>query len=187
MFDAPLKSLLKLGFALPLIFAACGYHLRGEIPGDPKEKTMYLVGIGPSNPFYGDFTFLLTSAGGKVANQASEAGVIVNIISANHLRRNITLSAVGQANMFELTFRVRYDVENTKGDILLAEQEINTRREYFNTQSSPLGMGYEEAEIRTEMQKDAAQTLLRRILFSLEESKKEAATQASNHSENSGK
>ena len=64
---------------------------------------------------------------------------------------SLTLSAVGQANMFELTFRVRYDVENTKGDILLAEQEINTRREYFNTQSSPLGQGYEEVQMRSEI------------------------------------
>lgn len=176
-----LMSKLRLTRAFILIWAVmstgCGYHLRGEIPGDVKDKTIYLTGIGPSNPFYGDFTSLLTASGGKVAEKASDAGVVLNIISANHLRRNITLSAVGQANMFELTFRVKYDIENTKGDILIPEKELSTRREYFNTQSNPLGMGYEEVEIRAEMQKYSAQSLLRQVVYSLNESKKNASTE----------
>jgi outer membrane lipopolysaccharide assembly protein LptE/RlpB len=41
------------------------------------------------------------------------------------------------------------------------------RREYFNTQGSPLGQGLEEVQIRGEMEMEAAQTLLRQVVFTL--------------------
>jgi LPS-assembly lipoprotein len=53
--------------------------------------------------------------------------------------------------------------------VLIPEQELDIRREYFNTQSSPLGQVSEEALMRTEMEREAAQTLLRRTIFSLRE------------------
>jgi LPS-assembly lipoprotein len=50
---------------------------------------------------------------------------------------------------------------------LLPRQEIEIRRDYFNDQSSPLGQMAEEGLIRQEMQKEAAQLLLRRIVYGL--------------------
>jgi outer membrane lipopolysaccharide assembly protein LptE/RlpB len=69
--------------------------------------------------------------------------------------------------MFDLTFRVIYEVQNPKGDILIPEKELMVRREYFNTQGSPLGQGLEEVQIRSEMEMEAAQTLLRQVVFTL--------------------
>ena len=69
--------------------------------------------------------------------------------------------------MFDLTFRVIYEVQTPKGDILIPEKELLVRREYFNTQGSPLGQGLEEVQIRSEMEMEAAQTLLRQVVFTL--------------------
>ncbi len=71
--------------------------------------------------------------------------------------------------MAKWLLRVLYEVQNPKGDILIPEKELLVRREYFNTQGSPLGQGLEEAQMRTEMEKEAAQTLLRQVVFSLRE------------------
>jgi LPS-assembly lipoprotein len=102
-----------------------------------------------------------------MAVKPAEASAIINVTMVRHLRRPITLSAVGRANMFDLTFRVIYEVQGPKGNILIPEKELMVRREYFNTQDSPLGQGLEEVQIRSEMEMEAAQTLLRQVVFTL--------------------
>jgi LPS-assembly lipoprotein len=153
-------------FTAMFLLAGCGFHLRGDIPGTTKDKTIFVSGTN-SGSFYNSFTQALAIAGGISAAKSQDASAVVHIASARHIRRPITLSAIGRANMFDLTFRVIYDIQNPKGDILIPEQELNIRREYFNTQASPLGQGLEEVQLRQEMEQEAAQTLLRRVVFSL--------------------
>jgi LPS-assembly lipoprotein len=50
---------------------------------------------------------------------------------------------------------------------LLPRQEIETKRDYFNDQTLPLGQAEEEGLIRQELEKEAAQALLRRAVFAL--------------------
>ena len=147
--------------------AGCGYHLRGDIPGTAQEKTLLITGVSKTNPLYVAFVQDLASRGGTMATQSASASAIINVIRAYHIRRPITLSAAGRANMFDLTFRVVYEVQSPKGEILIPEKELMVRREYFNTQGSPLGQGYEEVQMRSEMEKEASQTLLRQVVFTL--------------------
>jgi LPS-assembly lipoprotein len=150
-----------------LLLTGCGFHLRGDIPGSTQEKTLFLSGVAKGNPFYADFNRSLIAGGGIMAVKPAEASAIINVTMVRHLRRPITLSAVGRANMFDLTFRVIYEVQGPKGNILIPEKELMVRREYFNTQDSPLGQGLEEVQIRSEMEMEAAQTLLRQVVFTL--------------------
>lgn len=147
--------------------AGCGWYLRGEIPGSSIAKTLFVQGIGPRNPFYGDFSKVLSYSGGALAKTPSEASAVIHITRAQHDRRPITLSKQGRANTFDLTFRVVYEITTPKGEVLLPFQELEIRRDYFNDQTSPLGQGEEEAQMRLEMQKEAAQILLRRVVYSL--------------------
>lgn len=147
--------------------AGCGFHLRGEIPADAKAANLYIKGLGPGKSFYQDLAQTLSFAGGQVVSTPAQAGAVIQILRANHIRRPITLSRQGLANTFDLTFRVRYNVTTPSGEILLPDQELEIRRDYFNTQISPLGQGEEEAQMRVEMEQEAAQTLLRRVVFVL--------------------
>lgn len=153
---------------LPLLGGGCGFHLRGELPASSAARTLVLTGIGPSNPFYGDFVQIVSTQGGRLVKKPDEAGGVVNILSARHARRPITLTSGGRANSFDLTFRLVYQVLDAKGRELIPEQELIIRRDYFNQQLSPLGQGEEEAMLRAEMEKEAAETLLRRVVYSLD-------------------
>ena len=152
-----------------VLLSGCGFHLRGDIPGTTRDKTLLMTGVSRGNPLYINFTQALTAGGGIVAAKSADASAVVNVMRAVHLRRPITLSAAGRANMFDLTYRVVYDVLNTKGEVLIGEKELLIHREYFNTQGSPLGQGYEEIQMRAEMEKEAAQTLLRQVVLSLQQ------------------
>jgi len=77
------------------------------------------------------------------------------------------LSRAGRSVMYDLSYRVVYDVRTPKGEVLLPRQEIETKRDYFNDQTLPLGQAEEEGLIRQELEKEAAQALLRRAVFAL--------------------
>lgn len=154
----------------------CGFHLRGELPASSAARNLAIIGIGPSNPLYGKLVSLLTSAGGSLAAKPGKAGATLNILVARHERRPITLSIGGKANSFDLTFRVVYRIVGPKGEEIVPEQDLIIRRDYFNQQISPLGQGDEEAMIRKEMETDAASTLLRRVVYSLDHQKTAASS-----------
>ncbi len=160
-------SLILLGFLL--LTMGCGFHLRGEMPESAKKESLAMTGVSKKNPLYVNFVQKLTLAGGVLAAKPSEAFAIINVTKARQLRRPITLSSVGRANMFDLSFLVTFEVQTPKGKILMPERELIIRREYFNTQSTPLGQGLEEAQIRIEMENEAAQQLLRQVLVGLKD------------------
>jgi len=150
------------------LFTACGFHPRGGLSDSIKDKTIALTGIGPSVNLYNLFVQRLKVAGGKFSNTSGNAAVVVNILKQRHIRRPITLSAVGRANMFDLNYIVVYEVHDNKGHALSKPSELMIRREYFNTQASPLSQGLEEQQYRTEMETEASLTLLRQVTLILE-------------------
>ena len=155
--------ILGLLMILLLGLGGCGFHLRGQVPGTVSDKTVMVTGMTQGG-VYGNYVAHLNSIGGRITQKSSDAVAIINIASIKHIRRPITLSSIGRANMFDLTFRVIYDIKSPKGETLVPEREINIRREYFNTQTEPLSQSLEEGLIRAEMEKEAALVLLRQSI-----------------------
>ncbi|HUL13002.1 MAG TPA: LPS assembly lipoprotein LptE [Methylococcaceae bacterium] len=151
--------------AVCLSLAACGFHLRGSGPGIAQK--LYLEGLGPGDSFVGTFGNAMSLAGGKVVPEAGQAGGVIHIYKASHFRRYLALSRAGRSVLYDLSYRVVYDVRTPKGEVLLPRQEIETKRDYFNDQTLPLGQAEEEGLIRQELEKEAAQALLRRAVFAL--------------------
>ena len=153
---------------LAATLAGCGFHLRGSMPGSTKDKTFIVTGASSRNPVYASFATALQTAGGSITKNPAQASGIIEIVRTKQIRRPITLSAAGRANTFDLRLLVIYEVSDAKGNILIPERELEIQREYFNTQSSPLGQGLEEVQIRAEMEKEAGQALVRQVVYSLE-------------------
>lgn len=150
------------------LLAACGFHPRGELPDNVKSKPIAMTGIGSNVNLYNLFVQRLKVAGGKFTNKSADAAAVVNILKQRHIRRPITLSAVGRANMFDLNYVVVYEIHDNKGHTISKPQELLVRREYFNTQASPLGQGLEEQTYRSEMEGEAATILLRQVMLALQ-------------------
>jgi LPS-assembly lipoprotein len=148
-----------------LSLAACGFHLRGTGPAIAQD--LYLEGLPPHDSFMGTFGSTMSMAGGKLASNADKAGGIIHIYKASHFKRYLALSRAGRSVEYDLSYRVVYDVRTSKGEVLLPRQEIETKRDYFNDQTLPLGQAEEEGLIRQELEREAAQTLLRRAVFAL--------------------
>ncbi|MBS1213874.1 MAG: hypothetical protein H6R26_2491 [Proteobacteria bacterium] len=152
--------------AVCAMLAACGFHLRGS-GGPTFSQGILLQGIESGNPLWGDFNSALTLAGGRLVRSEEQAAGIVHVYRAYHSRRSLTLSRFGRSTEFDLFYRIVYDVRSPSGEVLLPRQDIEVRRDYFNDQTLPLAQVAEEGVMRAEMQKEAAQALLRRTITAL--------------------
>jgi LPS-assembly lipoprotein len=170
MMQPPIANTFKVisfvvAVCLPL--AACGYHLRGS--GPALAQALYVEGLSPNDSFANTFRSTVSIAGGRLVPAVTQADGVIHIYRANHLRRYLALSRAGRSVEYDLSYRVLYDVRTPKGEVLLARQEIETKRDYFNDQTLPLGQAEEEGLIRQELEKEAAQALLRRAIFALKQ------------------
>ena len=146
-----------------LILVACGFQPRGALPQSIEDKSLAITGLSSGSSLYRQFVAKLQLGHGKLARKPSEANVILHILKQRHIRRPITLSQLGRANMFDLSYLVEFELLGQKALVLAPARELAIHREYFNTQLSPLAQGLEEQQIRSEMEAEASSTLLRQV------------------------
>ena len=152
-----------------LALSACGFHLRGGGGDTSFSQNLFIEGAGASGSFLGVFGTALTGAGGSLVGAPVNSTGIVRLYKAAYIRQPITLSRTGRATGFDLIYRVSYDVRTPKGEVVQPRKEFEAKREYFNDQTLPLAQLAEEGQIREELEKEAAQTLLRRVVNALKQ------------------
>ena len=163
----PPRKIYILLLAACFALSACGFHLRGSGGDTSFAQNLYVEGPGASGSFLSTFSSSLTGAGGNVAGAAATSTAVVRLYKASYIRQPITLSRTGRATGFDLIYRVSYDVRTPKGEVVQPRKEFEAKREYFNDQTLPLAQLAEEGQIREELEKEAAQTLLRRVVNAL--------------------
>jgi len=157
----PLAAVLLAGLAL----SGCGFHLRGSEGDQSFAQNLYFDGPGVSgNTFVGVFGTALTGVGGNIVSSPVTSNAVVYLYRAAYRRQAITLSKIGRATGFDLNYRVVYEVRSPKGEVLQPRKEFEIKRDYYNDQTLPLAQLAEETQIREEIEKEAAQALLRRVV-----------------------
>jgi len=152
------------GLAACLALSACGFHLRGSDSGNALAQKLYIEGPGSGGTFLGVFGTALTDVGGSIVGNPAAASGVIHLYRANYQRQPITLSRTGLATGYDLSYRVVYEVRTPKGEVLQPRKEFEIKRDYFNDQTLPLAQLSEEGLIREEIEKEAAQSLLRRVV-----------------------
>lgn len=162
-----------------LALSGCGFHLRGSEGDTSFAQKLYVEGPGTAGgAFIGVFGTALTGVGGNiVASPAASTGVVY-LYRASYLRQPITLNRTGRATAFDLSYRIVYEVRSPKGEVLLPRKEFEIKRDYFNDQTLPLAQLAEEGQIREELEREAAQSLLRRVVNVLRRGREESAPAA---------
>ena len=147
---------------LPLILSACGFQLRQAphfafksiyVTGDAEVATIIRRSLA-ANPEIK----LITDAA-----QNQQADVILDITQDKHDKNVTGSNTTGQVTEFQLHQRVKFRLRKASGDELIAQTEI-TRQYYLNyNETLALAKEQEENFIVSDMQKDVAQQILRRL------------------------
>ncbi|MFT4628954.1 MAG: LPS-assembly lipoprotein [Arenicella sp.] len=145
---------------LALALAACGFHLRGNIPLPSGISNMFIE--APKGDFSDKLSRVLTNAGAELATGPGGADVVLKITSAATNRTVGTLDARGKADSYNLVFSVSYRLEDPAGKKIRSASISETRRYNFNPELV-IESESEEADLLKDMEQEAAINIVRQL------------------------
>jgi LPS-assembly lipoprotein len=148
--------------ALPTLFTtACGFKLRGSV--SIPYKVIAITGA-PSPLLRADLEMIiLTGSDAKVANNAKDADLILEIISEQNTREILAYNAAGQISAYRLNSRVEFRAADQNGVDVVPEAEIYVTRDMDFSVSTVLATDVQMAQFTNEMRSNLALQILRRV------------------------
>ena len=148
--------------ALPaLLTTACGFKLRGSV--SIPYKVIAITG-NPSPPLRADLEMIiLTGSDAKVANNAKDADLILEIISEVNSREILAYNAAGQISAYRLNSRVEFRAADQNGVDVVPEAEIYVTRDMDFSVSTVLATDVQMVQFTNEMRSNLALQILRRV------------------------
>ena len=156
------RTVLGTLIALPALFTtACGFKLRGSV--SIPYKVIAITG-NPSLPLRADLELIiLTGSDSKVANNAKDADLILEIISEVNSREILAYNAAGQISAYRLNSRVEFRAADQNGVDVVPEAEIYVTRDVDFSVSTVLSADVQIAQFTNEMRTNLALQILRRV------------------------
>jgi LPS-assembly lipoprotein len=140
---------------------ACGYRMRGMV--DLPFKAVAITG-NPSPPLRADLqTAILTGTDVKVAINPKDADLILDISNELNGREILAYSSTGQVSAYRLTVRVTFRAYDLAGGEIFPDNEIYITRDLDFSNTTVLASDVQQAQFLTQMRKDLAVQILRRI------------------------
>ena len=148
--------------ALAASLAGCGFHLRGQEEQGIAARALPVTFVQGGNPQTG-LTDELRRSGSHIVQDRQQAKLVLTIFADGFERRLLSVGATGKAREFELYYNVNFDVHDQAGKALLPKTDISLVRDYRFDETQVLGKDAEEAVLRQDLVRDAAQQILRRL------------------------
>jgi LPS-assembly lipoprotein len=140
---------------------ACGYRLRGMV--DLPFKVIAITG-NPSPPLRADLqTAILTGTDAKVAINPKDADLILEITNDVNGREILAYNSNGQVSAYRLNIRVGFRAYDNAGADVVPEAEIYMTRDMDFSVSTVLATDVQMQQFLTQMRKDLAVQILRRV------------------------
>ncbi len=153
-------QLLGLAF-LAFSLSSCGFHLRGNIPLPESIQNLHVK--APEGTFKNTLEDVLGNAGAEIAPTAAAADALLVVRSANSKRDVGTLDETGLANSYDLTFTVRYVLEDADGEVLRQVSTVRERRRFDFDPALVVETESEEMELQEDMEREVALKIVRQL------------------------
>lgn len=158
-------------FALLPVLAACGFHLRGRESVElPPALARLWVDMG-TRPAYAPLLVemrnaLITQTHIELADAAPGAAVLTlfgeTFLSEPELALN-TITRAAVTSGYILSYKVSYRLLDGSGAVLVPGQTVKLQRQYDFDPNNVVAKEKEQDYLRSEMQRDAVQQILRQL------------------------
>ncbi len=142
---------------------SCGFHLRGVVELPPELESIYIEGGLPNSQMREILRQKLIASNVEVLEQRQESGAVLRILKDETTRRIASINAAGQPNEYELKYLLSYQLDDGKGQALLAAKSLSQLRTYRYDPNNILSVEEEEFRIKKEMARSAVNQMLRQI------------------------
>ena len=161
-----MKQLITAGLLallLPVLLAACGFHLRRPPDLPPSMRKIYITAPGSNGDLLRELRRDLASADTEVLETPERATTVLSIISVSHSSRPLALSRVGVALLYQVQYEVEFSL-SVQGAIILEPQSVILNRNYTYSVSNAIGNEEQELALNQALSKDVSQFIVTRVV-----------------------
>ena len=160
-------SLYLVPFISFLALSACGFHLRGASSVElPPELAVMRVTMGGSSypPLLVEVRNALLALGTtRLTDDVAAPVPVLQLQGESSQSQVLAIDSSGRINAYLLHYRVSFSLLGGDGRVLLPEQAVRLQREYTFDRLNVLATERQSEFLQTEMRRDAAQQILRRL------------------------
>jgi len=157
----------RLALALVVLtLAGCGFHLRGATPNAAAlAKTRVHLQSGAAPFLQPAMLQALDNFSVPLVAQPSAADLVLTLREENFASRVVSFDPeTGKVREFEIVYQVLVSATDRKGATVLDEEPLSFQRDYTFDDAAVLGTFLQDQTLRQEIARDAAESVLRRVL-----------------------
>jgi LPS-assembly lipoprotein len=155
----------KLLFAVLLaaLITGCGFHLRGTLSGNLPYKSLFIALPDTADVRIWLERYINASGSTKIVDSPKEAEAIFQQLSDNRIKTILSVNAQGRVREYRLQLDYRFQIVNSKGQILVKPNEVNLSRDITFDDSNILAKDLEEGLLWRDMNNDLVNQIMRRM------------------------
>lgn len=158
---------LLIACALSLLTGACGFHLRGDSGVAFPESLARLRIVVEDSRLVNDPLLLLARnmlQSDRSVTLTTEADAPTLVFFGEHADvQVISVNLGGRASGYRMRYSVGYRLIDSRGQELIAPQNVRSIRDYTFDPVNVLAKEREELDLKRTMQRDAVQQIFRRL------------------------
>ncbi len=155
-------SALYLLLVIPLLLQGCGFQLRGAFEVPPEMNPTYIQ-AAHGDPLARQVREALRTADVQISESPDQANAVLRLLKQQQSRRVRAVDRRGKVIDYELTYSVTFDVQGPEGEEMVSRQTITLVRTQVDPGVEVLGKQEEQALFFSDMQRDMAGRMLRRV------------------------
>lgn len=150
-------NMARLCVALSLLLlTACGFHLRGTTPFPMSE--LALVDAASSTDVFTELGRALLDVGIDINDSAP---LVLQLHGETSGKRVLSVTTEGRAREYGLRYVLRFSLRHEDGGVWLDNEQVEASRDLRFDESAVLATTAEEAQLKSEMRREAVDKVLR--------------------------
>ena len=150
-------------FALLILLAGCGFHLRDALLLPPDLGPIRVAARDPDSALSLALEQSLARAGATMAAEDATDVATLNLVGERWGNTPISVDQFGRAQEFTLRYAVIFNLRRADGSDLVPQQAIELSRDYISVPTRSEGTEGEREILTREMRRDMVASILRRI------------------------
>ncbi|MGN2246366.1 LPS assembly lipoprotein LptE [Frateuria sp. GZRR35] len=145
-----------------LALSACGFHLRQSAALPTSMQRMHLT-VSGAGSLQRDLARALEDSGVTIEDQGGEGIAELKIPVAAFSTDTLSVSGGARVTEYSVHYQVRFEVDDSNGQSLVAQQRIDMSRDFSYDALNTVGTDAQVEEIRRSLNDDMVQAILFRL------------------------
>jgi LPS-assembly lipoprotein len=145
-----------------LALSACGFHLRQSAALPPSMQRMHLT-VSGGGSLQRDLARALEDSGVTIEDQGGPGIAELKIPLAAFDTDTLSVSGGARVTEYSVRYQVRFEVDDSEGEALVAQQRIDMSRDFSYDALNTVGTDAQVEELHRSLNDDMVQAILFRL------------------------